>query len=109
MRVWDLSPKYLCRPHLLGEHAEIHAIWSVITEKKEGYHNHPEVKRWRGKLKALYLRHNQVVAEMEKRGYLHKSRLSSQKAKGEDKQNNQVDSLKRQVAILKGKGCRCHL
>ena len=35
MRTWDIPPEKLCRQHLLGEHRELHAIWSIIT-KKEG-------------------------------------------------------------------------
>lgn len=34
MRIWDLSPKRLCRNHLLGEHRELHAIWAG---GKKGY------------------------------------------------------------------------
>ena len=37
IRVWDVHPGYLSRTRLLGEHREIHAVWTVITEeKKEG-------------------------------------------------------------------------
>ena len=73
MRVWEIKPERLCRKHILGEHVEIHAIWSIINNRKEGYKNHPEVNRWRGKLKSLFLRHEELVKEMEKRGYSHKS------------------------------------
>jgi len=34
MRVGDILP-LLCRQPLLGEHRELHAIWSVITKKKK--------------------------------------------------------------------------
>lgn len=34
MRVWDIPPNELCNRHLVGEHAEIHAVWSVITGRK---------------------------------------------------------------------------
>ncbi|MFW5896791.1 MAG: pyrimidine dimer DNA glycosylase/endonuclease V, partial [Bacillota bacterium] len=30
MRVWDIHPGYLDRGGLLGQHAEIHAVWSVL-------------------------------------------------------------------------------
>src|SRR5690348_6846591 len=76
MRVWDISPKRLCRNHLLGEHRELHAIWSVLVNGKKGYARHPETLRWRGKLKALYSRHDALVREMTVRGYTHQSPLS---------------------------------
>ena len=67
MRIWDLPPENLCRKHLLGEHRELHAIWSIITNNKIGYSKHPETIRWKGKLKALYNRHEKQVAEMKKK------------------------------------------
>lgn len=73
MRIWDISPKKLCRPHLLGEHRELHAIWSVIVNGKKGYSRHPETLRWKGKLKALFGRHEALVVEMSNRGFQHRS------------------------------------
>lgn len=34
MRIWDIHPSLLCRKHLLGEHRELHAIWSILIYKK---------------------------------------------------------------------------
>jgi len=65
MRIWDIKPSLLCRNHLLGEHSELHAIWSIITKNKRGFSSHPEVDRWRGKLKALFRRHQLLVKEMK--------------------------------------------
>jgi len=79
MRIWDISPNKLCRNHLLGEHRELHAMWVVITENKKGYSKHPETIRWRGRLKAMYLRHEELVKEMKQRGYDHKSPLDKRK------------------------------
>lgn len=107
MRIWDLPPKVLCRQHLLGERRELHAVWNILTKNKKGYSRHPEVIRWRGKLKALFLRHNQLVLEMEKRGYKHNSFLDEKFAKGDSVQNEFLDSLKKQKQILKNKGCLC--
>ena len=67
MRIWDIDPKHLCRNHLLGEHRELHAIWSIITKNKKGYSNHPETNRWKNKLGALFKRHELLIEEMEKR------------------------------------------
>lgn len=107
MRIWDVDPRLLCRQHLLGEHRELHAIWSVITKNRSGYSRHPETVRWRGKLAALYRRHDMQVAEMSRRGYSHMSPLDRRKATGDRMQNEMVDSVRRQIAILRGKGCAC--
>lgn len=107
MRIWDLSPSVLCRQHLLGEHRELHAIWSVITEKKKGYSKHPETIRWVGKLKALSIRHEALVQEITKRGYNHKSDLQIQFAKGNKKQDVFINTISEQIEILKKKKCPC--
>jgi hypothetical protein len=107
MRIWDISPKYLCRQHLLGEHRELHAIWTIITKNKPGYRNHPETKRWFGKLKALYLRHELLAEEMEKRKYRHLSPLDKKLAKGKVVQNYFLHSIKQQKTILRRKPCGC--
>ncbi len=107
MRVWEIKPERLCRKHILGEHVEIHAIWSIINNRKEGYKNHPEINRWRGKLKSLFLRHEELVKEMEKRGYSHKSLLEKSLAKGSSKQNVFINSLEEQEESLTAKPCDC--
>lgn len=107
MRIWDIPPSKLCRNHLLGEHRELHAMWVVITEKKKGYSLHPETTRWKGKLKAMYLRHEELVQEMRYRGYNHKSSLDKRKATGKSRQDVFVDIPSKQIHILKQKGCRC--
>jgi Pyrimidine dimer DNA glycosylase len=109
MRIWDLPPERLCRNHLLGEHRELHAIWSILTNNKTGYSRHPEVIRWRGRLKALYLRHQILVTEMGNRGYKHNSPLLKKLATGKAKQDLQVDSYEDQIGRLKVKGCGCKL
>jgi hypothetical protein len=109
MRIWDILPSKLCRNHLLGEHKELHAIWSILTQQKIGYSRHPETLRWKGKLKALYLRHDNLVKEMEKRGYKHKSPLNQHKAKGLDIQNTFIDSKKKQIELLRKKRCKCKI
>jgi len=109
MRIWDIHPNKLCRNHLLGEHRELHAIWSILINDKKGYSKHPEVKRWNGKLKALYNRHEALVEEMKKRKYNHFSPLDFSKATGSDKQDRLIDSIDEQIKILKNKGCRCRV
>jgi hypothetical protein len=107
MRIWDIPPEKLCRNHLLGEHRELHAIWSILTKGKTGYANHPETKRWRGHLKALYLRHEELVKELIRRGYRHQSPLEKHLATGKSAQAEFVDSPDVQKEILKKKNCGC--
>jgi len=109
MRIWDIHPKYLCRNHLLGEHRELHAIWQIITKDKKGYANHPETNRWKGKLKALYNRHEGLVKEMKKRKYNHQSDLDKKMAIGKKIQDFYIEDLKKQKTILKNKNCKCLL
>lgn len=108
MRIWDIPPSELCRIHLLGEHRELHALWTILTANKKGYRNHPETKRWVGKLAALYKRHEEEVKEMEKRGYTHKSPLDNRLAKGKQKQDQLVNTKEEQKVILKKKKCSCY-
>jgi hypothetical protein len=107
MRIWDLPPAGLCRNHLLGEHRELHAIWTVLVEGKRGYAKHPETLRWRGKLAALYLRHEALTAEMNRRGYRHSSPLDRALATGDAVQTEYVDPPEEQIRLLRAKGCDC--
>ncbi len=109
MRIWDIEPSRLCRAHLLGEHAELHAIWSILVNDKTGYARHPETLRWRGKLKALYLKHDEIAAEMARRDYAHRSDLPEHLATGSSVQDDFVDSPEAQVRILRAKGCDCRV
>lgn len=109
MRVWDLNPEILCRAHLLGEHREIHAIWSVIANDREGYRNHPETLRWVGKLAALRKRHDIVAKEMLARGYNHNTPLDARSSTGRKTQNEYVHTPEEQIDILRGKKCGCRL
>lgn len=109
MRIWDLPPRRLCRQHLLGEHRELHAIWSIITKKKDGYSHHPETLRWKGALKALYFRHDRLVAEMARRNYRHHSPLNCRLATGRTKAVAFIDPPYHQRRLLRAKGCNCNV
>ena len=110
MRVWDLDPSALCDRHLLGEHRELHAIWSILTTGKRGYARHPETLRWRGRLAALYVRHEAEVAEMSRRGFRHASPLEPRLATGAAVQSELVDSVAAQRQRLATcAGCRPNL
>ncbi|MEM3671072.1 MAG: pyrimidine dimer DNA glycosylase/endonuclease V [Thermoprotei archaeon] len=109
MRIWDLDPSVLCDRHLLGEHRELHAIWSVIANNKKGYAKHPETERWRGKLAALYERHEALVKEFSARGFRHNSPLNKTQATGLSVQDTYVDTVTDQIMILRKKGCKCRV
>ncbi len=109
MRIWDLEPARLCRQHLLGEHRELHALWVILTKEKTGYARHPETRRWRGKLAALYRRHEALVAEMARRGYRHATPLAAAAAVGLAEQKEYTDTPGEQIRILRAKGCGCRV
>lgn len=109
MRIWDIAPSHLCRAHLLGEHRELHALWTILTENKKGYSKHPETLRWIGKLHALYNRHELLVLEMEKRGYNHYSPLNKKLATGVAEQKDYLHTPDQQKEILKNKKCGCKI
>lgn len=84
-------------------------MWSIIINNKKAYAHHPETLRWKGKLKALYLRHETLVKEMEARGYKHHTPLDPALATGNDVQDEFVNTYEEQVRILKEKGCDCRV
>ena len=62
MRSWHPIPPWcLDTPRLTGEHRELHAIFTILTDGKTGYSHHPEVTRWDGCLEALCRRHDAIV------------------------------------------------
>ena len=109
MRIWDLEPAVLCRQHLLGEHSELHAVWSILTNGKRGFRRHPEVIRWQGALRGLWERHERLVVEMEQRGYRHASPLDRRRARGEREPAGYVDPPHRQRELLRGRNCDCQV
>jgi hypothetical protein len=68
--MWGISPKYLCRFHLLGEHNEMHKAIGCIKKKKSirGYLE----KRFLNP-KLIKTRHDELVIEMLNRNYNHLS------------------------------------
>lgn len=73
MRIWDISPGYLNRQSLLGEHRELHGIVSILVNNKKGYSRHPETLRWVGYGWSLWMRHQLLAAEMSLRGFTDKT------------------------------------
>ncbi len=86
VRVWHVKPEYLDNQRLLGEHLEIHVIIGAITKrhqnKKGGYVNHPETKKYENKVRFLLKRHQALIHEMKKRGWntgkIHKTPLPTE-------------------------------
>jgi hypothetical protein len=107
MRIWDIPVAELCRAHLLGEHRELHAIWSIYSNNKTGYRNHPEVKRWRGHLGALALRHAAQINEMKKRGYNHLSDVTYLLINDDQTPPPPITPIDEQRAHLLAKACGC--
>ncbi|MBA3037375.1 MAG: DUF1722 domain-containing protein [Desulfobacterium sp.] len=102
MRIWDINPGYLNNRSLLGEHRELHAIASIISNNKKGYSRHPETLRWKAFGWALCKRHALLVSEMYLRNFKHYSAValfSGEKLWPE----NFIDSPGAQFAILEEK------
>jgi hypothetical protein len=99
MRIWDINPGYLNRQSLLGEHCELHAIVSVIVNRKKGFSNHPETVRWAGYGWALRQRHRLLAAEMSLRGFTDESPVAT-RAKKDLWPETYIDEPFRQFQIL---------
>ena len=72
MRMWMLPPETMCRKHLVGEHVELHMLLGSLRRGKniDGF--------LAGKLvdpRRMFRRHEELVLEMERRGYRHASPL----------------------------------
>lgn len=72
MRMWNLDPRLLCRQHLLGEHVEMHMMIGTILAGKscKGYTDDGLIE-----IHNVRKRHDELVVEMTRRGYNHKSPL----------------------------------
>ena len=111
MRIWDVDPERLCRSHLLGEHRELHGLWNILTVHggRGGYASHPETRRWVGRTRALFVRHEALVAEMDRRGYRHASPLDARGARGGPGVPAPITPLTEQLRLLADKPCPCPL
>ena len=85
MRSWYPIPaSELDNKRLLGEHAELHCMNSVILNGRKGYSKHPETLRWKGHTKAMKRRHDEIEHEMLKRGMKPKSPMQFDTRDNED-------------------------
>ena len=75
MRMWMLPPAGMCRKHLLGEHVELHMLLGSLRRSKniEGFLSGGLVDPQR-----IFARHEELVAEMTRRGFKHSSPLDAQ-------------------------------
>ncbi len=72
MRIWDIELKYMCNAHLDMMHQNCHIVWSVLTKPNKYLNKHEEILRWKGKLRTLFNRHQEVAEELIQRKLKHK-------------------------------------
>jgi hypothetical protein len=96
MRMWNINPRILCRRHLLGEHLEMHMFKGTFEKGKsiEGY-----LERGLVNLGQIKTRHDELVKEMIKRGFNHKSPMQEFKEHNENKNIITVDSIKNKLEL----------
>ena len=72
MRMWNVDPRLMCRKHLLGEHVEMHMFAGTLAKgvSIQGYVDGGLVE-----VDRIRIRHDELAAEMERRGYRHSSPL----------------------------------
>lgn len=70
---WPIPATELDDRRLLGEHNELLIMARAIAGLNRGYRNHPETRRWMGHSKAMKRRHDELAAEMIRRGFRHRS------------------------------------
>ena len=68
-----VDPRFMCRQHLLGEHAEIHMFVGAMDR---GYSVRGYLEKGLLEVHSLYSRHEELVREMRKRNYRHNSEVS---------------------------------
>jgi hypothetical protein len=68
--MWNVKTELLCRQHLLGEHNEVHAFIGCI---KKGTSLKGYIEKGLVEVQHIKSRHDELVNEMESRGYNHKT------------------------------------
>ena len=73
MRMWMVDPKHMCRKHLLGEHVELHMFLGAMQRgtSMSGFLENNLLEPL-----SLYSRHDDLVREMQIRGYRHDSPMT---------------------------------
>src|SRR5512140_3519098 len=90
MRMWMVPPRRMCRKHLLGEHVEIHMAVATLRLGKSvsGF-----LEKGLLELGSLRSRHDELVAEMLRRGYRHASPLGRVPRRSEGKVDRKANLL----------------
>lgn len=72
--MWNIPTNLLCRKHLLGEHLEMHMFRTAVISGKRitGFINNGLVETHN-----ISKRHDELVEEMNKRGYNHKTPMDT--------------------------------
>lgn len=70
--MWMVPPDTMCDQHLLGEHVELHMLAGTLVRHRsiDGY-----IAKGLLEPASMHARHDALVAEMERRGFNHKSPL----------------------------------
>ena len=95
MRMWMVDPRKMCDQHLLGEHVEIHMCVGTLRRGRSvaGF-----LAGGLLELHNLERRHEQLVAEMTRRGMRHQSplpRFKRQRAGRVDRRGNLAELARR--------------
>ena len=73
MRMWMVNPEHMCTQHLIAEHYEIHMFIGIMKRSLslQGYIDGNMLEP-----ESLASRHDELVSEMQSRGYNHKSPIN---------------------------------
>ena len=85
--MYNLYPTLLCDRHLLKEHMDIHMFKRALDLKVDICQ---EIKEGKIETHNLIKRHNELMVEIEARGYIHNTPIG----KGEYKEQGKVDKTK---------------
>jgi len=77
MRMWMVNPRFMCRQHLLDEHNELHMFVGTIQKADDDLERKLKEYIENGLVEVhnIRSRHEELVIEMERRGYNHNSPL----------------------------------
>lgn len=110
MRIWDEQLDHdLCDKHLLAEWREGLGVYSILKNGKRGYRSHPQVKMYENNIPALYERLMAIRSEMVERGFNPKMLDSITYSSKDMGEVVEWQPLKKQIQILKEKGCACRV
>ena len=90
-----VSPRLMCRKHLLGEHVEIHMLVGSLRKgiNLDGFFENKLIE-----IHSIERRHEQLVREMKRRGFRHASplvKVQKHRAGKVDRRANLVEMARR--------------